>query len=372
MTDSNSATVPPLGNGGERLKLRIGTIVWFVLLIGLLLSLPVLFDIHWLVAVGVAALALILALPIAWLVRKMFAGQRRLAPLTSYLKSVVALSAVLSILIAAPLYALALVTALRPMIVPQATLSNGEKTIVFQGMVHIGSEGFYKSVVYDLEKALTEGYVIFYEGVIGDPAGDAWFSETLAGGGDLSSNYTQFGHACGLNFQLDYFTLLQADMAVHPERHVAADVTTADMMREYQRLVENDPAFAASVENADAPAPEAGEEAGGTGRLFEILEQATPAQQSLVGTACRGWLSWMLMQKASPSPLDPVILDFRNRKLAERVEMAAEDKIYMTYGAGHLPGLLDLLQANDPAWEIKSLKWMRAIETPESLEGQLD
>jgi hypothetical protein len=27
---------------------------------------------------------------------------------------------------------------------PLATLSNGSKTLVFQGMVHIGSESFYK------------------------------------------------------------------------------------------------------------------------------------------------------------------------------------------------------------------------------------
>lgn len=72
-----------------------------------------------------------------------------------------------------------------------------------------------------------------------------------------------------------------------------------------------------------------------------------------------------------PSPPDPVILDFRNRKLAERVETSADDKIFMTYGAEHLHGLFAMLQASDPAWEVTSVKWMRAIETPEALEGQL-
>jgi hypothetical protein len=50
---------------------------------------------------------------------------------------------------------------------------------------------------------------------------------------------------------------------------------------------------------------------------------------------------------------------------------SADDKIFITYGAGHLPGLLGDLQKSDPAWEIKSLKWMRTIETPEDLEGQI-
>lgn len=372
MSNIGPANTAPLVGWGERLKLRVGTIVWFLLVVCLLLSLPVLFDIHWLAVLAVAVLALLLAAPIAWLVRRLFAGQRRSAPLTTYLKSILAVFAVLCTLIAAPIYALGLVTALRPMVVPQATLSNGTKTVVFQGMTHIGSEGFYKSVVYDLEKALTEGYVLFYEGVTKDPAGDAWFSETLAGGGDLSDNYKQYGSACGLTFQLDYFTLLQADMAVHPERHVAADVSTADMMSEYQRLVDTDPVFAASVENAKAPAPAAGERTGGTGKLFELIAQATPAQQSLVATACRGWTSWLLMQRSTPSPLDRVILDFRNSRLAGRIEAAPQDKIYITYGAGHLPGLLKLLQTDDPAWEIKSLKWLRTIEAPEDFEGQLE
>lgn len=52
--------------------------------------------------------------------------------------------------------------------VPLATLSNGQKTVVFQGMQHVASEDFFKSVVFDLEKALVDGYTLFYEGVLPD------------------------------------------------------------------------------------------------------------------------------------------------------------------------------------------------------------
>lgn len=57
---------------------------------------------------------------------------------------------VLGIVAAVPIYYAALLTSLKPLTVPQATLSNGTKTVVFQGMAHIGSEPFCKSVVYDL------------------------------------------------------------------------------------------------------------------------------------------------------------------------------------------------------------------------------
>ena len=40
-------------------------------------------------------------------------------------------------------------------------------------------------------------------------------------------------------------------------------------------------------------------------------------------------------------------------------------KIFITYGAEHLRGFLALLQASDPTRDVKSVKWMRTIETPE-------
>lgn len=355
---------------GERLKLRVSAIVWFLLALGFLLGLPVVLDVHVLLLPAVVLLALLLALPFAWLVRRIFAGQRRQRRVWSYIKALLVMVFAITVLIAAPLYFLALRTELTPLTVPQATLSNGKKTVVFQGMMHIGSEGFYKSVVYDLEKALSDGYAIYYEGVRGDPAGDKWFSDTLAGGGDLSANYEAFGSACGLQFQGPYFQLLAADMKARPERHVEADVTTADMMREYQRLMASDPDFAQTVGESELAAPEDGE-ADQTTQMLDWLAGATPGQRKILGLACRGWMTMLLSRKTAPSPLDPVILDFRNEKLAERIATSADDKIFITYGAGHLPGLLDDLQKSDPAWEIKSLKWMRTIETPEDLEGQI-
>jgi hypothetical protein len=229
---------------GDKLKLRVSAVVWFLLLAGFLLALPVLADISIWVPVLLAVVALLLAFPAAWIVRMTFRGQRAQSWWTSLTKAWAALLFLLGIVGAAPLYAAAFFTALHPVVMPQAVLSNGSRTIIFQGMSHIGSEGFYKSVVYDLEKALSDGSVVYYEGVMPSPDGDAWFSRTLADGGDLSANYKLLSDVCGLKFQQDYFMLLLPDMQAHPERHVSADVTTADMMHEYERLMQNDADFA--------------------------------------------------------------------------------------------------------------------------------
>ncbi len=159
MTGKNAS---PQGiRGWERIKLRLGTIAWFLAVIVLLLSLPVLFDIGWIAVLAAVLVAIVLALPVAWLVRRLFAGQRMERWSHVYLKAILGTLAFLALVVAAPIYGLAAYTAVRPLTVPQATLTNGSKTVIFQGMIHIGSEGFYKSVVYDVEKALSEGYVIF-------------------------------------------------------------------------------------------------------------------------------------------------------------------------------------------------------------------
>jgi len=68
---------------------------------------------------------------------------------------------------------------------------------------------------------------------------------------------------------------------------------------------------------------------------------------------------------------EPVILDFRNRYLAKRIATSPADKIYITYGGAHLPGVIQELRKLNPAWKTVSMKWMRAIEAPEQLEGTL-
>jgi hypothetical protein len=350
--------------------IRLGAILSFLLLIGALLSLPVVLEVGWWALPGLVIIAAVVALPISWAVRKVLASQRAHNWASTFALTIIVSFASLAILLTAPIYYLALNAALRPVTVPLATLSNGQKTVVFQGMMHIGTESFYKGVVYDLERALNDGYVLFYEGVAPDPEGDAWFRQTLADGGDLSDNYLAFGKACGLQFQLEYFTLLDADKALHPGRHVIADVTTGDLKREYDRLVRTDPSFAAyarSVGERDDQTTSAT-----IANLIGTLDRATPGQRALIGTACRGMVNTISSKDAPAEPINRVILDYRNRALATRIIQSPANRIYVTYGAAHLPGLLRDLQSADPAWQLKSIKWERTIAAPDNLSGRLE
>jgi len=354
------------------------SIAWFVLVVMFLCGLPVVLVWPGSFFAGLLVAALVLALPVLgvwWLVCR---RNPRFKALPQYLKISIATLMLMVVLISLPVYYLSFEVNAHPSAIPQVTLSNGAKTVVFQGMVHVGSEPFYKSVVYDLEKALSEGYTLFYEGVQPSPGeGDAWFSEYLAGGGDLSDNYKMLSSVCGLQFQLDYFSLLAADMKVHPERHVTADVTTLDMKHEFERLVKADPGFAARVEKKPAAAtaatkPAEQEPSDITDTIFAYAKDGTPDQRKILGILCRGAINASLGSLGDTGgALEPVILDYRNRNLVQQILTHHSKKIYITYGAAHLPGVIKLLKEKDPKWKVVSTKWMRAVGTPENLTGVL-
>lgn len=363
------------GNRSETVSLnfrqRIVTIIWFLLGLGFLLAVPVLLGLHPLVLPITLLAAGILAVVVAAITRWGLDRERRSSFVRHWTLAALALAFLLSILTAAPLYALAIIAASDPLIAPQAVLTNGKKTVLFQGAVHIGSEPFYKSMVYDLEHALSDGYVIFYEGILPDPRGDAFFREVVAGGASLNDNYKALSKVCGLTFQGDYFQLLAPQILEHRDRHVAADVTTFQLKQEFDRLAAADPAFAAKVRKDAKDDQKDGSDASIMARFFAWAQDGDPRHKSLAGVTCRGAMTIVLkLKRKDRAILDPLILDYRNRELAARIAAAPQSRIYVNYGAEHLKGLLADLRANDPVWTVQSIKWMRVMQAPDDLHGE--
>lgn len=356
------------------LAVRLSTLWWAALVLCFLIGLPVLLSVTWLSLAALALLAALLALPLAWLWRRLW-GPSRVHPWPhTWLRGSAGLWFLLCGLASAPVYFLAITTETRPAIVPTVTLSNGPRTVVLQGMQHVGAERFYQAVIYDLEKALADGYVLAYEGVApSDAEADAWFRKTLTHGKDLGDSYRQLGKTCGLSYQIDYFGPVVADAKAHPQRHVTMDVNTRAMKQEYDRLMQSDPAFAASMRKLDAAQATPDDDAPDfVTRLIERQKTGDGRQNALAGTLCRGIMTYVMRQAASGSgnDMDPVVLTFRNRHLATQLLADQREKIYVTYGAAHLPGVVELLQ-REAGWKVESVKWMRTIEAPEHLEGKL-
>lgn len=348
-------------------KLGIATlaIFWFVLAILTLLGFAVVGVFPaWMVAVvvGAGALAGAVLFLLRWLFKRRDPDYRAGRSFSAF-----ALGGAMTAVAAAglPVYVAAYFVESGPSTIPLATLSNGKKTVVFQGMQHVGSEGFYKSVVFDLEKALVDGYVLFYEGVQpveGKPELEQWFMKSvLKSAGDLSSNYQKLADNCGLKFQLNYFEPILKDMEINPGRHLTADVSYGDLKTEYDRLMREDPAF------AQAMTAEAESKPGSDGTLetvLKLLGEATPAQKNAGGFICRGIMAFAMSNSGPGKAADKLILDYRNKALAQTISQSNAPKIYLTYGAAHFRGLVEYLKALDPAWQVRSLAWSRAMANP--------
>lgn len=353
---------------GERLKGAF----WLALALFALAGLMVVGQLPaWIIGAVLGAgvlLGALLWLPRWWLARRRpgYAAGRSLAAFALA-------GALLSLgLVSLPVWALAFWVQSGPTAVPLATLSNGQKTVVFQGMQHVGSEDFYKAVVFDLEQALADGYTLFYEGVMpvdGRPDLSDWFNQTLRGSKqDLSAGYKQMAGQCGLSFQLEYFDAIKADMAIHPSRHLTADANFLEMKTEYDRLLREDSGFAAAMAARAAKAEVPQSDGADPFTLFlGIVQGATPAQKRLAGIVCRGVLGMAVSGAlgAQNDPTQRVILDFRNRTLARFVDESTADKIYITYGAAHFPGFVAELQKRDPKFVVRSVKGVRPMTLPD-------
>lgn len=356
--------------------IRLSTLLWAVLALCFLAGVPVLLGATWLALPALLLLAALLALPLAWLWRRVWRPSRARRWSGTWLRGSTGLWFLLCGLAAAPVYWLAITTETRPAIVPTVTLSNGPRTVVLQGMQHVGAERFFQAVVYDLEKALADGYVLAYEGVAdSDPEADAWFRQALTHGKDLGDSYRELGKTCGLTYQIDWFGPVVADAKAHPERHITMDVNTRAMKQEYDRLMQSDPAFAAAMRKREAEQDKDDGDDGGSDfvtRLIERQQAGDEREHALAGTLCRGIMTFVMRQSSEGGggDMDPVVLDFRNRHLAAQLLADPRPKIYVTYGAAHLPGVMELIK-RAPGWKVKSVKWMRTIAAPEHLEGRL-
>lgn len=352
---------------GRQWALRLNGALWFALLFFALVGLVVVALLPgWMIAIVLAAGVILggLVFLLRWLFKR---GDADYSSVRSFVACAAGGILAATGLASLPIYYLANWVQTGPTALPLITLSNGTKTVVFQGMQHVASEDFYKSVVYDLEKALSDGYTLFYEGVqpvANRPDLNEWFNKTLRGddgGTDLSTGYLKLADTCGLKFQLTYFQPLTADMSIRPTRHVIADVSYLDMKNEYDRLLHEDPGFAAAIAARAAKPKSSSKDEMET--IIHAMSNATSGQKKLAGIVCRGVMGMSVAGKIGDSddPSQRVILDFRNRSLARTVAESPADKIYITYGAAHFPGFLADLQKLDPKFRVASVKGVRPM-----------
>lgn len=324
---------------------------------------------------------LVLGIPITalwWLVTRRSAGFRWCSALC---RTGLFFALSLAALFGAPVIYASAVTTWYPPAQPRITLSDGKRTVVFQGMVHVASREFYEAVVVDMEKARREGYQFLLEGVQSTTReGNRAFNDALGAdalGIDFMELFQLLADTCNFTFQPQVLGLFDADIESHPEQFTPADVTTEELLAEKKRLLDAHP-----------------ELAGGAGTLIpaeyltaENIEQAkaqiawvrsfTPYQKAMAGPFCRLLLRSMQLSSADISTaeqqgfalLGSVIGDYRDRHLAETVLNSSAEKLYLPWGVDHFKGFYRMLREKNPAWHIVDIRWKRSLFESTVVEG---
>ncbi|MBL8869702.1 MAG: hypothetical protein JNK90_07900 [Planctomycetaceae bacterium] len=346
----------------EQLRIGIIAIIWFVLVSLFLVSLPILLAGTWWFVLGIFAVSCFIALPIFALRRVWHRDRPGYSGFSLYSRTALGVTMASAFLIALPIYGCAILVNVKPLTVPRIVLTNGDRTIVLQGMIHIGSEVFYKSVAYDVERAIADGYHIRYEGVKPSPGeGDEFLSAYMGTGGEMNDHYKQLADLCGLTFQVDYFGLLEQHSKTNPEQVIETDVDALQLKKEYERLLANDPEFAASEDMTLHPKTATKNATESMSYMMKWLHGISPEQQKIVGILTRGFLNYHFSHRERGSQQEKLILQFRNRYVAGQLLADKSDKIYVLYGAAHLPGIVDLIRKDDPNWKVSSTSWQRTM-----------
>lgn len=365
------------GSSGSRSSFVVAlkAIVIFILIVFALLGAAVLYM------AGGSFVPLIIVIVLGLLIGAIWAGIGRLAfgnrrgispPFWRRWLSVSAMSVlVILAILSLPLLFVTYINTARPLALPQITLTDGEKEVVFQGMVHIGSPPYYQGVVFDLTKAADQDYVLFFEGVRSGTDENLENMNRILGTDGLNLNqiYDAFAQQCDLKFQNEYFGVFYDNIVSEPDQYINADVSVDDMMAEWERLIEEHPEWRAQQVDA-RPEDEVDTD---LDAWMDRLANLTPGQRDLVAQACHTYLNINFSQLGGEKPpfKEHVVVEFRNRHLADMILEHPAERIYVTYGYDHFRGVFKMLQEANPDWQITDVEWRQAVDSEQELEREL-
>ncbi len=266
---------------------------------------------------------------------------------------------------------------IHPSKMPLYTLSNGEKTIKFQAMSHIGRKSFYRKVELDISRAKTAGYVLFYEWVRpGTEANKAIFDAALwvqitpelyesfskLYWVDMQENEDFLGIKNNLDFNIDLSIdeIVELYLKKFPSKK-----------NEIKQLQEND-----SILSHFWKEDITQDSSNLTMELLKRLSEKDDKQLLVLRYVNKSMLNFIIkheglrnfiIEKIGKPDIFSVILDDRNVHIVEEIEKSEHKKIFIIYGLMHFEWILHILQKSDPRWEIIETKYKYPITLPAEL-----
>lgn len=226
------------------------------------------------------------------------------------------------------------------------TLSNWEKTIKFQEMVHIWKEDFYNNIINNLISYKEDWWVYFYEWVRpGSEESQEKFNQALNIKFD-NSLYENISKLYWVTFQDNSkFFYLVNDLDFN------FDLSMDEIVELYDQKNLTWPTeskLGDSVYDVWAEAIKTLSKL--NDRELKVINYVTKSMLNFLmkNTSILNWLT----NSYSNENLFKVILDERNKVLVDAIIESEFNKIYITYWALHFDWVYELLKATDSNWKI--------------------
>lgn len=217
----------------------------------------------------------------------------------------------------------------KPVQMHRYTLTNGDRTIIFQEMMHLAHDSFYDKVLGDLAELKRSGFTVAYERVHGSDEENQELCQTLG----MPEGYVkQLAPILGLSVQScpRYWNAMD-------DNDINADMSVRELI-DRARAMGIQPVFRAPLN---------------MGKLLERVS-LNSRQQELAHGLIRLSLHAYPILPVPPQMQDvmELLLDRRNEKLYDIIQALPQKRILIHYGKAHFPGWWSLMRNRDPRWTI--------------------
>jgi len=230
-----------------------------------------------------------------------------------------------------------------------------DKTVRYISMSHIARKEFYEEVKAELKKASDEWFVLFAEWV------RPWTEENLQKFYDIM--WIELNNNFYKNLSKVYWLYPQDNgelVAIFWTNFYNIDLSVDDIVEWYEKLPQEikDKAWELSDVTTDIAK-----------NFSQEMEKLSDKQRNIIAVISRSIINFAFkMIEDEPAlwekewAINKLILEWRNKILAESITASNHKKIVVTYGSLHYKWTLELLQKkSNNAWEEKLIKYLYPI-----------
>lgn len=247
-----------------------------------------------------------------------------------------------------------------PALLPEFTISNWDKTVVFQWMAHIWSDQFYKNIAQNVSNYKKQWYVLFYEWV------RPWNKENSEKLNKLM--WVEFNKKTYVNLSKIYWLRAQNNqefLNLVNDKDYNVDVSMDEIITDYEKKywpVKDKKTLLNSKNTNPIKVDSAVEEIINniTPRELEILKAINRAMMNMIVKS--EWLQEAILQWTQQKDFFDIILNWRNKIIVNSINKSKDKKIVILYWLMHFNWVWSTLQKEDPNWSLKNIRYFKPID----------